>query len=242
LSSDAAERLSKPTAASLSKARTPVSTALSPPRVTKSASAGPHVLTPRGPSKFKGARAPAKPREAITKEGIRSEPVSISSEPSRDSDQPVADHVENGHEPGITTFSDVGSLEHTHSLEVVSNTVHDPVTHEDVHSDHPEQQSVDHPAEEGYSHEHVKQTLPEEEAVHEPEQVRLQAHDDTVPEPGDSHTGEAIENGGSLKVELAAPGNEIEDIVNLLEGAPLLKPRPQSIVTIPDEGEILEGY
>ena len=245
LSSDAAERLSKPTAASLSKARTPVPPAAGPARVAKSASTGPHVLTPRGPAKLKVTRTPSKQRDAISKGGRKSEPASISSEPSRDSDHPVVHH-ENGHEPGVPAFSDVGSPEYTHGhSEVVNDTVHDPVGHGDVHSDpgvYPEQQADDHPAEEAYSHEHVAQNLPEEEAVHEPEQIRLEAHGDAALEPTESHASEAIGDREGHEVELAAPGNEIEDIVNLLEGASLLKPRPQSIVTIPDEGEILEGY
>lgn len=44
-----------------------------------------------------------------------------------------------------------------------------------------------------------------------------------------------IGNGDFLKVEHTASVNDIEDIVNLLEGAFIPKPRPQSIVSIPDE-------
>lgn len=213
--------------------------------MTKSTSSGAHGLTPRGPSKLKVGRTPAKPKEADTKEGIKSVPTSVSSEPSRDSDQLAADHVENGHESGTAIFSDVGSPEDTHGHpEVVSDVAHDPAAGEDVHSDpgiHPEQQAGDHSTEEVHSHEYVAQNLPEEEAVRE--QVHLEVHDDTVPEPAESHASEVIGNGDSLKVELAVPGNEIEDIVNLLEGTSLVKPRPQSIVSIPDEdGEIMDAY
>lgn len=248
LSSDAAERLSKPTAASLSKARTPVSTAPSPARVVKSTSAGAPGLIPRGFSKLKVGRTPAKAKDANTKEGIKSAPASVASEPSepsRDSDQLVADPVENGHESGIATFSDVGSPEDAHGhSEVINDVAHDPVADEDVHpdsGDHPQQQAGDHPAEEVHSHEHVAQNLPEDEGAgaHEHGQIRLEVHDDTVPEPAESHVDQVISNGDGHNVELAAPGNEIEDIVNMLEGASISKTRPQSIVTIPDEdGEI----
>lgn len=180
------------------------------------------------------------------KEGIKSDHASVSSEPSRSSGQLAADHAENGHGPGTTTFSDVGSPEDTHGhSEVVRDAAHDPATGEDVRSDpgvHPEQQAGDHSAEEFHSHEHVAQSLPEE-AVCKHEQVRLEIHDDIAAEPAESRASEVISNGESHKVEPATPGTEIEDIVNLLEGASLVKPRPQSIVSIPDEdGEILDEY
>ena len=186
-----------------------------------------------------------KSKEAIdTKEGITPDPASVPSVLSRDSDQLAADHVENGLESGTHAFSDAGSPEdaHCHS-EVVSGVPHDPAVDEDVHSDpglHPEQQGGEHPAEEGvHSHEHVAESLPEEEAPREHEQV----HEDTVAEPAGSHAIAVIGNGDSFKVEHGATGNDIEDIVNLLEGASLSKPRPQSIVSIPDEeGEILDEY
>ena len=250
LSSDAAERLSKPTAASLSKARTLAPAAPSPARVAKSTSAGAHVSTPRGPSKVKVGRTPVKPKESSTKGGIKSGPASVSSEPPRDSDHLVADHIENGHESGTAAFSDVGPPEDTHGLsEVVSDATQDPAADEGAQPDgevqpdpevHPEQQAGGHPAEdEVHSHEHVAETLPEE-AAREHEQVHSEVH---VPEPTVSDAGEVISNGDSLKVELTAPENDIEDIVNLLEGASLLKPRPQSMVSIPDEhGEIPDEY
>ncbi|KAH0833124.1 hypothetical protein J3R83DRAFT_12121 [Lanmaoa asiatica] len=244
LSSDAAERLSKPTAASLSKARSPVPPAPSPAKVARSTSAGAHGSTPRGPSKLKVGRTPAKPKVANTKEGITPDPALVPSEPSRDSDHLAADHVENGHESGTAAFSDVGSAEDTHGhSEVVGSATLHPAADDDVPSDpgvHPEQQGGEHPAEEeARSHEHVAQNLLEE-AAREHEQVCLEVREDPVPEPAESHAGEVMSNGDSLKVELTAPGNDIEDIVNLLEGS---KPRPQSIVSIPDEhGEIPDEY
>ncbi|KAG8213215.1 hypothetical protein J3R82DRAFT_11680 [Butyriboletus roseoflavus] len=235
LSSDAAERLSKPTAASLSKARTPALPAASPAGVAKSTSTGAHGSTPRL------RRTPVKPKEAIdTNEGIAPGPVSVSSVPSRDSDHLAADHVENGHESGTTAFSDAGSPEDTHGhLEVVGDAAHDPTEDEDVRSD-----PGVHPAEEeAHNHEHVADNHPEEEATREHEQVRLEVHEDTVVGPAEPHAGGVLGNGNSLKVEHAATGNDIEDIVNLLEGASLSKPRPQSIVSIPDEdGEIADEY
>jgi len=194
---------------------------------------------------MKVGRIPTKPKEANTKGGIKSGPASVSSELPRDSDHLVADHIENGHESGTAAFSDVGSPEDTqgHS-EVFSDATHDPAADEGVRCDpevHPEQQAGEHPAEdEVHGHEHVTQSLPEE-AAPEHEQVRLEVHEDVVPKPAESHAGEVIGNGDSLKVELTAPGNDIEDIVNLLEGASLSKPRPQSIVSIPDE-EIPDEY
>ncbi|KAI9567313.1 hypothetical protein HD554DRAFT_2173429 [Boletus coccyginus] len=242
LSSDAAERLSKPTAASLSKARTAVPTAPSPARVVKSTSAGAPGSTPRGLLKLRIGRIPVKAKEVNTKGGSNPGPASVSSEPPQDSDHLVADHIENGHESGTAAFSDVGSPEDTqgHS-EVFSDATHDPAAERSDSEVHSEQQAGEHPAEdEAHGHELVTQSLPEE-AAPEHEQVRLEVHEDVVPEPAESHTGEVISNGDSLKVELTAPGNDIEDIVNLLEGVSLSKPRPQSIVSIPDE-EIPDEY
>lgn len=190
-----------------------------------------------------------KPKGPIdTKEGITPAPASIASDPSRDSDHLAADHIENGHESGTAEFLDVGSAEdmHGHS-EVIGDATHDPAADLDVHSDpgvHPEQQGGEHPAEEEtHSHEHVAENLPDEEVAREHEQVRLEVPKDSVPEPTDSHAGEVISNGDNLKVERTTPGNDIEDIVNLLEGVSPSKPRPQSIVSIPDEdGEILDKY
>jgi hypothetical protein len=188
-----------------------------------------------------------KPKEANTKGGIESGPASISPEPLRDSDPLVADHIENGHDSGTVTLSDVASPEDTHGhLEVVSDATHDPAADMEVHPDpevHPEQQAGEHAVEdEVHSHEHVAQTLPEEPA-HEPEQVHLEVHEDSVPDPAELHAGEVISNGDSFKVELTAPGDDIEDIVNLLEGASPSKPRPQSMVSMPDEhGEIPDEY
>ena len=159
----------------------------------------------------------------------------------------MADHVENGHDSGTAAFSDVGSPEVMHGhLEVVSDTTHDPAAEREVHPDpevHLEQQAGEHAVEDEVpSHEYVAQTLPEE-AVHEDELVHLEVHEDSVPDPAELHAGEVISNGDRLKVELTAPGDDIEDIVNLLEGASPLKPRPQSMVSIPDEdGEILDEY
>lgn len=188
-----------------------------------------------------------KPKEVNAKGGIKSTPASVSSELSRDPDHPVADHTENGHESAIAAFSDVGSPEDTHDHpEVVSDIPHDPTVHEEVHPNpkvHPEEQPGEHPAEdETHGHEHVGQTPPDEVSS-EHEQVRLEVHEDSVPEPPESHAGQVLSNGAGVKVEPIAPGSDIEDIVNLLEGTSLSKPRPQSIVTIPDEdGEILAEY
>lgn len=202
------------------------------------------------PLKPKVKPTPVKPKEAIdTKEGITPGPSSASSEPSYDPDHLAADHVENGHEPGTAAFEDVGSAEDAdgHSEAVVVAT-HDPAADEDAHSDlgvHPEQQDCEHPTEEeAHSHNHVAENVPEE-SPREHKQTHLEVYEDTVPEPTESHTGQVISNGNgnSLKVEHTAPGNDIEDIVNLLEGASPSKPRPQSIVSIPDEdGEILNEY
>ncbi|KAG6374306.1 hypothetical protein JVT61DRAFT_4329 [Boletus reticuloceps] len=254
LSSDAAERLSKPTAASLSKARTPVHAAPSPARVAKFTSATTHSTPPRGLSKLKAGRTPVKPQEASTKGEIKSDRASVSSEPPRGAEHLAADHTENGHETGAAALSDVGSPEDTPGRsEVVSDATHDPAAVEEARSDpgvypEPPEEAGKHLAEdEAHDHEHVAQAPPEEVAHEHMEQVHPEVHleirEDPVPEPAESHAGEVVSNGDGLKVEVAASGNDIEDIVNLLEGTSLSKPRPQSIVSIPDEdGEILDAY
>lgn len=173
------------------------------------------------------------------KEGIKSGPASVSSQPPRDSDHLVANHVENGHESGTAAFSDVGSPEDAHGhSEVVSDAMHDLAANEEVHPDpevHPEQHASEHPVEdEAHGHEHVDHTSPEEVAG-EHEQIHLEVHKNAVPEPADSHADEVTSNGDDVKLEPRAPGTDLEDIVNLLEGATVSKTRPQSIATIPDE-------
>ena len=157
--------------------------------------------------------------------------------------------MENGHESGTAVLSDVGSPEDTHGRsEVASDATHEPALDQVVRSDpevHPEQQADERPAEdEVHGQEPVVETPPEEIArEHEQDRSEVDVHEDTVPEPPEPHAGEVIGNGDNLKVELTAPANEIEDIVNMLEGTSISKPRPQSIVTIPDEhGEIPDEY
>ncbi|KAG9315083.1 hypothetical protein JVU11DRAFT_4195 [Chiua virens] len=225
----------------LSKARMPVSVP-SPARVTKSTSAG-APSTPRGQSKLKAGRTPTRPKEGDAQEDVRSSP-SVVSEPCGDSDKLVADRVENGHPSGTAAVLDAGSPEETHGhSEVLSEATHDPAAEENVHSDpeaHSEQQAGGYPAEEEtHNHEHVTENVPEEEAAGAHEQVHVDARDDTVSEPTEPHV-EVIGNGDSVNVEPTVTGNDIEDIVKLLEGGP--KPRPQSIVSIPDEeGVITDG-
>lgn len=190
-----------------------------------------------------------KPHEASTKGEIKSDRASVSSEPPRGAEHVAADHTENGHEPVAAALSDVGSPEDTHGPSEISDATHDPVAVEEARSDpgvypDPPEEIGEHLAEdEAHDDEHVAQ-VPPEEVVREPmEQVHPEVQEDPVAEPAESLASEVISNGDSLKVEVAPSGNDIEDIVNLLEGASLSKPRPQSIVSIPDEdGEVLDVY
>jgi len=209
--------------------------------VAKSTSTGAHASI-RGPPKPKVVRTSVKPKVAKSKGEIKPDPTSASSEPSRDSDPLVVDQVANGHESEAVTCSDVGSPEDVHDQsEVVS--AHDPAADEHVHSDPgvlPEQRESEHAVEQDVhsDYEPVSQNLPEEEEEGEEKEhelVRSKVHKDSEPELAETHAPGVMGNGDCLKVEHSTSGNDIEDIVNLLEGASLSKPRPQSIVSIPDE-------
>ncbi|OAX37611.1 hypothetical protein K503DRAFT_771312 [Rhizopogon vinicolor AM-OR11-026] len=237
LSSSAAERLSKPTAASMSKARTPVPAA-SPIRTVKS-SAG-FTPSPRGPSKLRVGLAPAKMKEANAQR-----PASVTNGTTHELDQLESGHAENGHDPEDEV--------------VVSEGVTD--LHDEV-DDHGDEVPVVEEVVES-----VVEVTPEPDALHieVPVDAVVVVMDDAyqVAEP-DMHVQALVEessaNGnvnfnGSLESQEVAPateetahgavsnpdaaGNDIEDMVTMLESVPITKPRPQSIASIPDEhGEI----
>jgi hypothetical protein len=253
-SSDVAERLSKPTAASLSKARTLSASTPSPARVAKSASSG---ATPRAALKLRVGLAPTRTKAAKGKEAamsVAASGASSSSQPSHEPEDPAGDHAENGHELEEAVFSDGGVPEDVISSEVTSDITHDdsaavsePAEHRDeVLSQsevHPEQ-SVDVQLAEGATHveKQVTQQVPEEEAAHGEGRMNI-CEEEVAPDTTESHVEEVVSNGDDRKVELlpSPTGNDIEHIVNLLEGTSLSKTRPQSIVSIPDE-EITDEY
>ncbi|KIJ66748.1 hypothetical protein HYDPIDRAFT_26174 [Hydnomerulius pinastri MD-312] len=295
LSSSAAERLSKPTAASMSKARVPVpgGVVMSPGRVGKSVSsggAGGHSA-PRGPSKLRAGAAPARAKEGKGKDGDGAIVAATdASEPSHEPEHLAEDahaHAETGHEPEleetVVVVEDGIVVEdaeaHAGHSEVLSDVAHEEsvaaselVEHEHrdeevapgcevlPESEHSEQQLLDlqAAAEQRARVEEMEQALVQEapvaEAAHADVRVEVHQEEEPVPETTESRVDEVptTTNGDEHKAEelLATPsapapatGNDIEDIVNLLEGTSLSKPRPQSIVTIPDEdGEILDEY
>ncbi|KAH7884611.1 hypothetical protein F5I97DRAFT_1968625 [Phlebopus sp. FC_14] len=246
LSSSAAERLSKPTAASLSKVRTPAPPVPSPARVTKSASTSTTSgATPRGPSKLRVGLAPARMKET------KANPMAStgSTKPAHEPDHPADNHAENGHEPEEAVLFDTGVAADTqsHTDNVSEGTLHEPVLaseaselREDTPLQHEacaEQLSDSPSAEEPAPVE--RPPTPEEpaEAVGEHVLEEVSAVE-AVAEATDSRNLDISINGDGEEVKApTAPvlGNDIEDIVNLLEGTSISKPRPQSMVSIPDE-------
>ncbi|KAG1791755.1 uncharacterized protein HD556DRAFT_1384711 [Suillus plorans] len=237
LSSSAAERLSKPTAASMSKARAPPHAA-SPIRTVKSTSAG---LTPRGPSKLRVGLAPARMNEAKTQEDA--------AKVATNNVEHQLNHLEsgysdNGHDleetvisEGITDLHEVrdhvdevpaigvrGVLEEV--VESIVEVLHPEATHAEIHVD----AMVDD----------VQVSEPEVHPEALPVVEELLSHgdansDDSI-ESQEFATEETVHSAGS---EVPAVDDDIEDMVVMLESVVLLKHRPQSIVSIPDEhGEI----
>ncbi|KAG6330345.1 hypothetical protein ID866_8742, partial [Astraeus odoratus] len=241
LSSSAAERLSKPTAASLSKARTPISTTPSPSRVAKSISTG---ATPRNPSKLKVGQAPARAKDAKDKEPMKA----ATSQASGTSSSEVA-QVSQGNEQTVCVDGDTAEDLHSHAI----------ATSEEPHSELSAEPETADPQVESYGVPEPPSQLPDEPShVHEPipeqsslvqdplldldhEGVNEEAQEEerqSVIDATKSHETDALTNGNGYHNDIPATstiGQEIEDMVNLLETTSLSKPRPQSMITIPDE-------
>ncbi|OJA11141.1 hypothetical protein AZE42_02383 [Rhizopogon vesiculosus] len=236
LSSSAAERLSKPTAASMSKARTPAPAA-SPIRTVKSSTGSTH--SPRGPSKLRVGLAPAKMKEAKAQQ-----PASVTDGVTHEFDQLESGHAENGHDPEEEVVISEGVAD-----------LHDEV---DDHGD--EVSAVEEVVES------VVEVTPEPDAPHIEVPVGAVVDDaHQLAEPDvhvhvqalveESSANGSVSFNGSLESQEVAPateetahdavsdpdaaGNDIEDMVTMLESVSITRPRPQSIASIPDEhGEI----
>ncbi|KAG1882148.1 hypothetical protein F4604DRAFT_1745302 [Suillus subluteus] len=238
-----AERLSKPTAASMSKARAPPHVA-SPIRTIKSTSAG---LTPRGPSKLRVGLAPARMKEAKAQEDATKV---ATNDVDHELDHLECGYSENGHEPEETVVSEGTS------------DLHDEVRD---HVDEIPAVGVRGIVMEGV--ESIVEDLPDPEATHAevhvdamvvdnvPQVSEPEVHPEALAEEPLSHGG--VNSNGSVESqdqelapateetvhnavsEIPAVDDDIEDMVVMLETVSLSKHRPRSIVSIPDEhGEI----
>lgn len=162
---------------------------------------------------------------------------------SRDTDPAASEPALNNHSEGAV-LSDVDIVEDVHShADLSTEGVHDvqqvlppdPEVSEEPHAiPEPPQELPELPAsaQEDPSAEssHVQDPVEEVQEVHEEEQLvanGTQSHEEDVFTNGDGHF-----TAGPMP---STSGNDIEDIVNLLEATSLSKSRPQSMITIPDE-------
>ncbi|KAK7051104.1 hypothetical protein VNI00_005216 [Paramarasmius palmivorus] len=215
LSSASADRLSKPTASSLSKAKATPSTA-TPSRGSPSA---------RGTPTARGTARGAKPRSSVA---TSAKPGASKTAASQAPADPVAPETEEVTDLGDHTNGHISSpppedrdepVDESHNEKDVAepNYIVEAVQHEEVETDlgAVEDRSPshsDHPADEGEG-----ETTPSKE----------------VSDPStENHTedgGKTVQNG--IHEAGNAVGTDIEDMVKLLE----FKPRPVSMVNIPDE-------
>ncbi|KAI6037676.1 hypothetical protein EDC04DRAFT_2701515 [Pisolithus marmoratus] len=233
-SSSVSERFTKPTAASLSKARTPVSVASTPSRVAKSTSTGD---IPRASVKAKVVLSPAAAKDAKAK-GVPKDKTLRSSEP------PAGELAQGGRAGEPAVLSD------THdSVDVSQNGAHnEPVAErppedsrtvselpcqlsdgsslQDPNPDPPQpvQDNVENGRREDVS-----------EEVDEEQRALIGPHEEDLPaDASDQHTDIPA---------VPAIGHETEDTTNSLESLPVSKSRPQSMISIPDEHlDTSDGY
>lgn len=227
-SSSATERFTKPTAASLSKARTPVSVAPTPSRIARSTSTG---VVPRGSVKPKAVLSAAGEKDAKA-EGVAKDKPLHSSEP------PASELAQGGHAGEDAVLSDAhGSVdisqEGAHNDPVAEKPQGSPPISEPpcqlsddcpVQDPNPEQpQPVQDSVENG-----AREDVPEE--VCEEQRVVIETagpHEENLP----------VDLNGQHADIPASPaiGHDIEDTTSSLERFSIPKPRPQSMITIPDE-------
>jgi hypothetical protein len=205
LSSAAAERLSKPTAASLSKARTPASLPASPARTKTTAAAA--------KPKAKATPAPAKTENEEDKTSL-----------------PASDpHAQNGYSASaeLSGGEIADEIHDEHELHEPERAViyaePEPGQEETDRASSPSFPSHDLPATEDHESEHEPDVL---------EEASSDLHHDTDADTQPDLEHHESPNGGKAHVYI---GNEIEDIVNMLEGTPAAKDRPPSVASIPDE-------
>lgn len=220
---NASERFTKPTAASLSKARTPVSVASTPTRVTKSTSTGavPRSLIP------KAVLSPAGAKDAKA-QGAAKDKILPSSEP------PASEPTQGGRAGEDTVLSNAhGSVdisqEGAHNDQVTEGSQEDPPAasklpyplSDDSSLQNPDPEQLQPVEDEGRD---VQEEVCEKQWV---AIVTAEPHEDDLPaDPNGQHTDIP-----------SAPfiGYEIEDTMNPLEDLSISKPRPQSMISIPDE-------
>ncbi|KAG6832792.1 hypothetical protein H0H92_009410 [Tricholoma furcatifolium] len=224
LSSSVSDRLSKPTAASLSRARSPVVPAARTSTTTKPAPT------------TAGRTVAAKPRASVAGNGAHAKNVAPSASAKvalAAAMAASANSIAAGAEDAASEETGAPSEENGHEEPGNENHVEE---HSESGAVHPEEPLAEASG--------VSSSSVEPEAVHEPSNGDV-AHNETDAHPvivePESHDQEmeADADAAPADVEEAKSrprvGSDIEDMVNMLEAVSISKPRPQSIVSIPDE-------
>lgn len=229
-SSSATERFTKPTAASLSKARTPASAASTPSRVAKSSSTG---VVPRGSVKTKAVSSSAGKTDAKAEEEAKDKLLHSSEPPACE----LAQGEPAGGDPAVLSAAQG-------SVDISQEGAHDDAVAEKRQdscaiSEPPCQLSNDGPFQDPNPvqaqpvQDSVENGIPEE--VCEERRVVIEA---TGPHEEDLLNGQHRDIPAALAI-----AHDTEDTTNSLEGFPIPKPRPQSMISIPDEHlDTSDGY
>lgn len=205
LSSTVAERLSKPTAASLSRARSPTAV---PARGGAKASPARGGAAPRGA---------AKPRPSATTTRVKGNAAAAAK-----TSVAAAATAASAVNVGIVAVTDESLSQGNGHLDDDAVDSHDEALPDTSHSD-------------------VDTEAKENQAGHATEaaEIFVAKSPEPVAEP-ESDVPEEQQGTPSIderrdEVKSRVPRDDIEDMVNLLESAPISKPRPDSIYSIPDE-------
>ncbi|KAG5341606.1 hypothetical protein C0989_009092, partial [Termitomyces sp. Mn162] len=217
-SSAGAERLSKPTAASLSRTRTPTAVGMKPTASARSATRGVPATRPKTSSagtltKKTGTTSTAKKAAAAA---VVAEPEPV----------PELLPAENGHQPDEDHIDE-------HPEDAVNSEKQPPEQDNSVIGESSKAEAGDITTDQ-HLNEKAGENANNETDVVSPD--NLESHDTpsehsekAEPAPvNDDHEATEVKPEGHV-------GNEIEDMVNLLESVSISKVRPESIATIPDE-------
>ncbi|RDB25743.1 hypothetical protein Hypma_006804 [Hypsizygus marmoreus] len=239
LSSSAAERLSKPTAASLSRARTPTATS-SPARGAKPTARGGAMRGGRPGDTSVSTRAkkdsPPVPKVAkaavVTATGAGAVIVATLEE-ERTSDAEMAQPVENGHDIDSPEVTADESPKHEDTEQSVEHSAQPSEPELVAPSDSGEVTGVTaQPPEPGYvAHDDEEESKDHDSSL----DTEFQESGTERSFASDSETNVAEDVLADEVKSRSHPGDEIEDMVNLLESVSISKARSHSISSIPDE-------